>query len=231
MQYDLKSSQVAIFDDECFRRPLSPVRECVEDHDSGIATDPIDRDLGNVRTSRKQLFGAGAWLGSSATLEVSPPKVSKYKSLIDLENEFKQQVEGIAVDAVDMAKAHPLPFYGPRQAKVLPTPTVAISFDPTVQAKLYSEMEMMISVSANKLLTDNIPADASHYREGQQLLKNRSEVAEFQYDQTTQRQLTPSNIRTLLQWRELHKSSDSSFQPSELKGSCQGNERSDILRS
>ncbi|KAL4958328.1 hypothetical protein BDW69DRAFT_179732 [Aspergillus filifer] len=95
--HDLESSQAAIFDDEeGFRRPLSLVRECIENHDSGIAIEPVDRALGNVR--------------SSAPL----PKEPKYKSLIGLGKKFKQQVEGIAVEAVDIVKAHPLPFYGPR---------------------------------------------------------------------------------------------------------------------
>lgn len=111
-----------------------------------------------------------------------------------------------------MAKAYPLPYFAPRQPKVLKSPTVAISLDPTAQAKLYSEMEVMICVSANRFLVEQ-HADGRVSKESIRKVnhfwgaKNRPNVVDFQFDQDTQRQLILSNIRTL------HFNGDSSTNP------------------
>ncbi|KAL4800332.1 hypothetical protein BDV19DRAFT_174249 [Aspergillus venezuelensis] len=111
-----------------------------------------------------------------------------------------------------MVKAHPLPFYGPCHAKVLPTPAIATSLDATVQAKLYMEMEVMICVCANRFLMEEYACGRISKESIRKVnnfwgSKNRPEVVEFQYDQATQRQLILSNIRTL------HFSGESSTNP------------------
>ena len=102
-----------------------------------------------------------------------------------------------------MARAHPNPLiHVSLRPRIVPESTIPISLDPPTQAKLYSEMEVMICVSANKFLLDQ-------YNEGRLSeesirkvtnywgSKNRPQVIEFQFDQATQRRLIMSNIRTL----------------------------------
>ena len=91
--HELESSQVAIVDEDDYpKRPLSPVRECLDDSE---LVDSVDHTLGSVRSSHKQLFGNKGWLGCTADLEAPLPKLPKYKSLIGLGKKFKQHVEGI----------------------------------------------------------------------------------------------------------------------------------------
>ncbi|KAL4806289.1 hypothetical protein BDV18DRAFT_160357 [Aspergillus unguis] len=209
--YGLESSQVAIVDDEYIRRPLSPVHESTE---TSFESDAVDQALGNVRSSHKQLFGSNGWLG--CTEELATPKKLKYKpSLRGLGKKFKQHVEDVKQHveevAADLAKGHPLPFHT-RQPKVLSNPTAAISLDAAAQAKLYSEMEMMICVSANQFLVQQ-HADGRISKESIKKInnfwgsKNRPNVVEFQFDQATQRQLILNNIKTL------HFNGDSSTNP------------------
>ncbi|KAL4983632.1 hypothetical protein BDW68DRAFT_181408 [Aspergillus falconensis] len=195
--HELESSQIAIVDeDEYPMRPLSPVRECVDDCEP---VDPVNHTLGSVRSSHKQLFGNKGWLGCTADLEAPLPKQPKYKSLMGLGKKFKQHVEEIAYD---MAKAHPLAFQMTRQSKIMPTSTVDVSLDAAAQSKLYSEMEMMICVSANQFLMQEYAGGRISEESVKKVnkfwgSKNRPGVVEFQYDQATQRQLILSNIRTL----------------------------------
>ncbi|KAL4756397.1 uncharacterized protein BDW70DRAFT_164541 [Aspergillus foveolatus] len=195
--HELESSQIAIVDeDEYPKRPLSPVRECLDDSE---LVDSADHTLGSVRSSHKQLFGNKGWLGCTADLEAPLPKLPKYKSLIGLGKKFKQHVEGIASD---MAKAHPLAFQMTHQSKIMPTSTVSVSLDAAAQSKLYSEMEMMICVSANQFLMQEYAGGRISEESIKRInkfwgSKNRPGVVEFQYDQATQRQLILSNIRTL----------------------------------
>jgi hypothetical protein len=78
----------------------------------------------------------------------------------------------------------------------------SVSLDPPYQAKAYSEMELMICVTANKYLTQEAAAGrvsaesiakVSMYWSS----KNRPRVIEFQYDQATQRDLILYNLTTL----------------------------------
>lgn len=107
-----------------------------------------------------------------------------------------------------MVKAHPLPlplpfpFTASEQSKVLSKSTVAISLDPTTQAKLYSEIEVMICVSANQFLIQQhddgrISKESIRKVNNFWSSKNRPKVIEFQFDQATQRQLILSNVRTM----------------------------------
>lgn len=84
----------------------------------------------------------------------------------------------------------------------LPQPNVPISLSPPVQAVLYSELEVMICVSANAFLVQQ-------YKEGRLSeesikkikdfwgSKNRPQVVEFQFDQATQRRLISENKKSL----------------------------------
>lgn len=79
--------------------------------------------------------------------------------------------------------------------------TFPVSLDPPTQAKLYSEIELMICVTANKFLIQQY----EHGRMSPESVskvtsfwggKNRPQVIEFQFDQATQRDLILYNLKT-----------------------------------
>ena len=102
-----------------------------------------------------------------------------------------------------MAKASLTIIHEPRGMEdQLPQSTTPISLNPPIQAMLYSELEVMICVSANAFLVQQ-------YREGRLSKesikrikdywgsKNRPSVVEFQFDQATQQRLISENKRSL----------------------------------
>ena len=103
-----------------------------------------------------------------------------------------------------MVNAYPNRFsYGSlRHSKVSSNQTARVSLDPSTQAKLYSDMEVIICLSANNFLiqqhsegritTDSIRKINSFWGS-----KNRPQVMEFHFDQATQRRLILSNIRNM----------------------------------
>ncbi|KAJ9193634.1 hypothetical protein DTO027B5_6022 [Paecilomyces variotii] len=160
--------------------------------------DDIDFDLDSPprrsRSPHKKLFGENGWLGRSASMKDNEKyRKTPFKSLGE---KIKQHVEGLAGD---VAKAYTTQFSHP---KIVTDGRLPISLDPPTQAKLYSEIEAMICVSANKFLLQQ-------YKEGRLSVesinkatnfwasKNRPQVPEFQFDQATQRDLVLHNIRTL----------------------------------
>jgi hypothetical protein len=86
-------------------------------------------------------------------------------------------------------------------SKIVSQSTFPISLDPPTQAKILSEMEVMICVTANKFLM-------MQYEEGRMSVesvakvtsfwasRNRPQVLEFQFDQSTQRDLILHNIKS-----------------------------------
>jgi hypothetical protein len=80
--------------------------------------------------------------------------------------------------------------------------TPSVSLDPPYQAKLYSEMELMICVTANRYLMRELAAGRMSAESVAKISsywssKNRPQVIEFQYDQATQRDLILYNLTTL----------------------------------
>nr|UBX54512.1 hypothetical protein [Aspergillus sp.] len=198
-------SHVAIVEDEYHVPPLSVYKEAPEYHPPSVdmrELDLLDNPLTQPRTAHKQLFGTNGWLGCTADLETTPtgarnPKRTTIKSL---GKKIKQHVEGIAED---MAKAYPHPFaHGTHRAKIVPESHLPISLDPPMQAKLYSELEVMICISANQFLVQQYRTGRVSEESVRKVThfwgsKNRPQVVEFQFDQATQRRLILSNIRTL----------------------------------
>jgi hypothetical protein len=85
---------------------------------------------------------------------------------------------------------------------VLRKTTVPISLDLGTQAKLYSELEYMICATANAFLLEQyydgrISTVSIKRIQSFWGVKNRPQVTEFHFDQTTQRELILANIRTL----------------------------------
>ena len=83
-----------------------------------------------------------------------------------------------------------------------PQSTFSISLDPPYQAKILSEMELMICVTANKFLlaeheAGRLSVESVAKVKQRWASKNRPQVLEFSYDQATQRDLIWRNINTV----------------------------------
>ncbi|PWY89051.1 hypothetical protein BO70DRAFT_377505 [Aspergillus heteromorphus CBS 117.55] len=160
----------------------------------------IEAPLRQTPASHKKLFGEKGWLGCTADLKDLPRSSRRFKGLRGFGKKVIKQVE---VLADEMAKAYPNPLnHTPLRSRAVPESHIPISLDAPTQAKLYSEMEVMICGSANRFLlqqhTEGRLSEES-IRKVTQLwgAKNRPQVIEFQFDQATQRQLILANIRTL----------------------------------
>ncbi|KMU81811.1 hypothetical protein CISG_02827 [Coccidioides immitis RMSCC 3703] len=171
------------------QRSRSPVK-VLEDLDEYEEIAYLSTPSRRPRSPHKKLFGENGWLGKSPTIEKQ--KKPGFKAFGE---KIKQRVEDMTGDVM---KTTSIAF----QSKSS-TPAISkcpISLDPPTQAKLYSEMELMICVTANKFLMDQ-------YREGRMSAesvtkiinfwtsKNRPQVVQFQFDQATQRDLILYNIK------------------------------------
>ena len=83
-----------------------------------------------------------------------------------------------------------------------PSSTARVSLGPATQAKLYSDMEYMICLSANEFLTrqfseGRISSESIKKINSYWGSKNRPQVVGFHFDQATQRRLIISNLRSL----------------------------------
>ncbi|OGM41634.1 DDHD domain protein [Aspergillus bombycis] len=193
------ASQAAVleYDNPC-KQPLPPVQEPIDICErESFGLDHIDSLLGQTRSSHKKLFGRNGWLGGTADLGYLSSEKHKSKSLKDLR---KKIVDGFTEG---MAKASLTIIHEPRGMEDhLPQSTTPISLNPPIQAMLYSELEVMVCVSANAFLVQQ-------YHEGRLSgesikrikdywgSKNRPSVVEFQFDQATQQRLISANKRSL----------------------------------
>lgn len=83
----------------------------------------------------------------------------------------------------------------------MPQSTFPVSLDPPTQAKLYSEIELMICITANTFLLNQhkegrISVESVSKTTNFWASKNRAQVVQFQFDQGTQRDLILQNLRT-----------------------------------
>ncbi|RAL14991.1 uncharacterized protein BO97DRAFT_422334 [Aspergillus homomorphus CBS 101889] len=164
----------------------------------------IGNPLSETKSAHKKLFGEKGWLGSNADLRELAGNNHKSLGLRRLGKKFKMHVEDLMEDLTgDLFKANPsthLP--GPLHERLGAARTVPISLDAPTQAKLYSQMEVMICVAANRflieqyhrgLLSDESITKITNFWDA----KNRPRVVEFHYDQATQRQLILLNLCTV----------------------------------
>ncbi|KAE8385592.1 hypothetical protein BDV23DRAFT_176147 [Aspergillus alliaceus] len=193
------SSQAAILEYEGpYKQPLSPMESYTNHCQRELSNlDHMNNPLCQVRSSHKKLFGENGWLGGTEGLRNLSSEKHKSKGLKDLR---KKIIEGFAEG---MARASLTISHKSRDMQGhLPQSSVPISLSPPVQAVLYSELEVMICVSANAFLVQQ-------YKEGRLSgesikkikdfwgSKNRPQVVEFQFDQATQRRLISENKKSL----------------------------------
>lgn len=190
---------ISLRPDSDYRQSLQPARETKPSYyglDTSRYNDYYSR---GVRPSHKKLFGEDGWLGCRPDTDVRSGK-NKTKVLKDLGKKVKKHVEDLAND---VARAYPVQLsQEARRPRIVQKSTIPISLDPVTQAKLYSDMEVMICVSANKFLVQqhyqgNLSVESIRKVTNFWGSKNRPQVVEFQFDQDTQRQLILYNIRTL----------------------------------
>ncbi|BDD55130.1 hypothetical protein MPDQ_000623 [Monascus purpureus] len=190
---------ISLRPDSDYKQPLQPARETKPSY-YGLATSRYnDYYPRGIRPSHKKLFGEDGWLGCRPDTDVRSGK-NKTKVLKDLGKKVKKHVEDLAND---VARAYPVQLnQEARRPRIVQKSTIPISLDPVTQAKLYSDMEVMICVSANKFLVQqhyqgNLSVESIKKVTNFWGSKNRPQVVEFQFDQDTQRQLILYNIRTL----------------------------------
>ncbi|EFR01869.1 hypothetical protein MGYG_04867 [Nannizzia gypsea CBS 118893] len=167
-------------------RSRSPTK--LEDLDEETALDLYPQQK-RSKSPHKKLFGENGWLGRSPDINDVPAEKKK-PGLRALGEKIKQRVE-------DITGSGSVPF----QPKMLTRSTCPISLDPPTQAKLYSEIELMICVTANQFLVSQyqagyMSADSVNKVANFWVSKSRPQVVQFQFDQATQRDLIIYNIRT-----------------------------------
>lgn len=108
------------------------------------------------------------------------------------------------MQADDMAKVYPNRFGSAalHRSKSSLNLAARVSLDPATQSKLYSDLEVMICLSANDFLVqqhgeDRLSAESIKKINSFWGSKNRPQVVEFHFDQATQRRLINDNLRTL----------------------------------
>ncbi|EEP75496.1 predicted protein [Uncinocarpus reesii 1704] len=168
-------------------RSRSPVK-VLEDLDEYEEIAYLSSPRRRSRSPHKKLFGENGWLGKTPTIEKRKP------GLKALGEKIRKRVEDMTGDVI---KSTSTAFH--TKSSTPATSTCPISLDPPTQAKLYSELELMICATANKFLM-------SQYHQGRMsadsvtkvmqfwISKNRPQVREFQFDQATQRDLILYNI-------------------------------------
>ncbi|KAI9821937.1 MAG: hypothetical protein M1827_002519 [Pycnora praestabilis] len=166
----------------------------------------------------KKMFGENGWLGRSTSLKDMSKEQSKKIGLKQLGDKIKQRVEDIVslascmsepniclhIDTMkteDVSKMLPNPFNSDSTSKQQVVSKFPISLDPPAQAKLYSELELMICATANEYLmiqhhqgrmsVESITKIIEYWNS-----KGRPQVIEFQFDQATQRDLILHNLKS-----------------------------------
>ncbi|KAJ5811700.1 hypothetical protein N7474_008001 [Penicillium riverlandense] len=197
-------SRVASLDfSHSFRKQASPSLVLETINEVGAA-DKVDKITGVLRvpeTTHKKLFGEKGWLEDTGKPKGLRSMKSTSKRLKSLGNKIKQQIGELADD---VSRNHPGSFnsISTPDKTIIRKTTVPISLDLGTQAKLYSELEYMICATANAFLLEQY-YDSRISKESIKRIqsfwgsKNRPQVTEFHFDQTTQREFILYNIRTL----------------------------------
>ncbi|SLM40222.1 hypothetical protein LPUS_10967 [Lasallia pustulata] len=179
-------------------RTPSPVKH-LDDVPEDYALDLTPSSAKRARSPIKRMFGENGWLGRSASMKEFPTDQSHKAGLKTWGEKLKQRVEDLTDD---FTKLIPNPFHhNTSPVKYRNTSKFSVSLDPPTQAKLYSEVELMICATANQYLmtqrregrmsVDSLVQIMKFWRS-----KNRPQVIEFQFDQLTQRDLVLYNLKS-----------------------------------
>lgn len=137
-----------------------------------------------------------SWRNSKSQLKTSsPPPISLEKRIFA---DFLQKSQKTG----EVSKRLPTTFaHHETPPKTRSKSKFPISLNPPAQSKLYAEVELMISATANwylmtqahagRMSTDSLTKINSFWTS-----KNRPQVVEFQFDQLTQHELVQANLKT-----------------------------------
>lgn len=210
--------------------PVKALEDIKEDQASNSPPSPTKRS----RSPFKQMFGEKGWLGRSTSMNELPNEKYRKTGIKHWGGKIKQRVEnlvslirkkpppsksiglrGQTEDVSKVSKFIPTTLYQHESPSKSPSKTkFYVSLSPPMQAKLYSEMELMICATANQYL--NV-----QQKEGRMTVeslkkvtewwasKNRPQVIEFMFDQATQRDLVLYNLKS---FRFYGPNADNSFQ-------------------
>ncbi|KAL9039932.1 MAG: hypothetical protein Q9214_004680 [Letrouitia sp. 1 TL-2023] len=176
-------------------RTPSPVKldDIKEDRPMGVA-EPVTPPK-RSRSPIKQLFSGKGLLGRSTSMNELPDEEHRKKGVKHWGEKIKQRVGGMTEDVSKMIRDSPSK--SPPYISKFP-----VSLDPPTQAKLYSDMELMICATANRFLMVQKCEGRISIESLTKVMqfwqsKNRPQVIEFMFDQATQRDLVLYNLKTV----------------------------------
>ncbi|KAK3174290.1 hypothetical protein OEA41_001534 [Lepraria neglecta] len=151
------------------------------------------------RSPMKQLFGERGWLGKSMSMKELPSAEYRKGGIKHWGGKLKERVEHLTEDVSKFVPTtvyhHMSPSKSPAKSKFY------VSLSPPLQAKLYSEIELMICATANQYLSIQQEEGRMSVESLTKVTqfwasKNRPQVIEFMFDQATQRDLVLYNLKT-----------------------------------
>ncbi|MCJ1225073.1 hypothetical protein MMC12_001722 [Toensbergia leucococca] len=175
-------------------RTPSPVKYMDDINEDQVLSTTPTTPAKRSRSPIKQVL-ENSWLGRSTSMKELPSDTNRKNGLKHWGGRIKQRV---SEDVSKLIHHTTSPVKTPKSPT---TSTFPVSLSPPVQAKLYSEVELMICATANQyLMTQNRESRMTV----ESLLKitqwwaskNRPQVIEFQFDQLTQRDLVLANLKT-----------------------------------
>ncbi|KAG8527510.1 uncharacterized protein KY384_007662 [Bacidia gigantensis] len=149
------------------------------------------------RSPLKRFLGEKGWLGKSMSMNEMPSGENRKSPFRSLGSKIKKGVGNITDN---VSKSIPSGT-SPSRSKSRGPSTFHVSLSPPMQAKLYSEIELMICATANQYLNDQVTKDRMSIESLQKVIsyweaKNRPQVIEFMFNQGTQRELIQANLET-----------------------------------
>ncbi|KAL9128281.1 MAG: hypothetical protein Q9217_003012 [Psora testacea] len=176
----------------------SPTKELgdIREDQSPVTPSPPKRS----RSPMKRMFGEGGWLGKSMSMNELPSEEYHKTGLKQWGVKIKKGVETLQTESASKSIPKPISLGG-SPSKSPPKSKFHVSLSPPMQAKLYSEIELMICATANQYLNTQAQQNRMSVESLQKVTsywtsKNRPQVMEFMFDQATQRDLVLHNIRT-----------------------------------
>ncbi|RDW85725.1 hypothetical protein BP5796_04050 [Coleophoma crateriformis] len=191
----------------------SPVKGVVDLSEDGVFEDEISRPdkvtspssspPKRARSPMKKMFGENGWLSNTPITNQEaqfppPPRINKPKKptmMGKLRNKFEEMAE--KADLTPKFRNSP-----DKDARRPKQPSITRSISPFEQARIYTELELMMVHTANMFLMNEfsqarIGIDTIRKTIDSWKSKGRPMVTEFMYDQITQRNLVGMNQNSL----------------------------------
>ena len=198
-----------------FKRTTSPTKELEDIKEVQSPVTPPPSPPKRSRSPMKMMFGEKGWLGKSMSMNELPSAEYRKTGLKHWGGKLKKGVGNLVRDSqskvaqfIDLPQTENVAKiprgigdYSPSKSKSPQRSTFHVSLSPPMQAKLYSEMELMICATANQYLSTQAEEGRMSVESLQKITaywesKNRPQVIEFMFDQATQRDLVYHNLKS-----------------------------------